>query len=463
MRASDGSARVFAGLSLSLLLAMSAPVAAAKGGPGAAASAKKKVLIGGFDGPKSGDARKALINALKADGEYEVGETTAAKPGADNKRFAGASAGATAVIVGSVKKGGLVLSVHNGADGALVQDVEIKGDTAAKLDKNIEDTAGLSLADAVAQTKPGVAAPTAGAADAAPAAGAAAEEEESSSPAPPSDEPSSVTASDAPPYPDGHSPLEVEAGLRAIHRNFGYHDTPAALYPGRGYPEPQTYKLPLGPALFIGGTVYPLAFTSRGWIGNFGVTATYERNFGTRSVYNTLDATTMKVVENRLTTDANQFFVGLKARIPVRVHEIGLVAGYGQQVFNLVGDEAAPTVPDVHYKFFRLSAEGRFRLDAFSVGLHVGTRFVNDTGGLERYWFPGHVKTQNLEAGIFAGYSLISSVELIGGFDVTRYAFDFNPIPDGLKSTGTSTIAGGGSDNYTAGFFAVRYSLPSHK
>ncbi len=462
MRKSDGAARVWVGLFGVALLLVVNDAAAAKGGKDTAAgtSAKKKILIGGFDGPKSGEARKALIKALKADGGYDVGETTAVKPGSGDKTFASSSGGATAVIIGSVKKSSLVLGVHNGADGALVQDIEIKGDTPAKLNKNVEDTAGLSLADAIAQTKPGAAAPIA---DTPSAATPATEQEESPTPAPPGDGPAAVTSSDAPPYPDGHTPLELDAGLRAVHRNFEYHDTPAQLFPGRGYPEPQTYKLGLGPALFVGGTVYPLAFGSRALISNFGITASYERNFGTRSVFNTLDATTMKLSEHRLTTQANQFFVGLKARIPVSVHEIGIVAGYGQQVFNLLGDELAPTVPDVHYKFLRVSAEGRFRLDAFSVGLHVGTRFVNDTGGLERYWFPGHVKTQNLEAGIFAGYSLMSSVDVIFGLDVTRYAFDFNPIPDGLKSTGPRTIAGGAVDSYTSGFFGVRYSLPSHQ
>src|SRR5450432_1223559 len=160
MRMSAVSVRRLVGLSLSVALSLSAPLAFAKGKKDSSGSSKKnekkKVLVGAFDGPKSDQARKAVISALKDDGEYDVSESTDAKPGADDKSYAKASGGAAAVLVGTVKKGtGLVLSVHNGADGALIQDVEIKGDSAAKLSKSIDATLAVSVADAVAQTKAG--------------------------------------------------------------------------------------------------------------------------------------------------------------------------------------------------------------------------------------------------------------------------------------------------------------------
>jgi hypothetical protein len=440
-------------------------MSAAKSRAGGVVSSKskKKILVGGFKGTKSGEARKALIAALENDGGYDVSQTTAVKPGDRDKQFASASGGASALLVGTVKKSGLVVSVHNGLDGALVQDVKIGGATAAKLNKNIADSAGLSLAEAIAKTKSSTDAtsddaPAPPADDErpeppAPAAAAAADEEAKSS------RPSGSTQ-----YPDGHSPLELEAGLRAVHRAFAYHDTPAQLYPSRGYPAPLTYKLPLGPALFIGGTVYPLAFTTRGFAGNFGITAGYETNIATNSLYKTADPNnSAKTLEHDLGTTAHQYFVGLKARIPVSVHELGLVAAYGQQTFRLNGDEAAPIVPDLLYKFVRVSAEGRFRFDALTLGFHIGTRFVSSTGGLERDFFPGHVKTQDIEAGVALGYSLASSVDLIAGLDVTRYAFDFNPIPNGENPNGTTVIAGGATDMYTSGFLGLRYSLPSHE
>jgi hypothetical protein len=123
-------------------------------------------------------------------------------------------------------------------------------------------------------------------------------------------------------------------------------------------------------------------------------------------------------------------------------------------------------VPDVWYKFVKGSIEGRFRFDAISVGVHLGSRLVSNTGGLERDWFPGHVKTQSLEAGLEVGYSLASSVDVEVGYDVVRYAFNFNPIPNLDPKTNPrpgNVIAGGATDQFISGFLGVRYSLPGQK
>ncbi|HEY5373872.1 MAG TPA: hypothetical protein VIK01_09290, partial [Polyangiaceae bacterium] len=279
---------------------------------------------------------------------------------------------------------------------------------------------------------------------------------------PADEEAKSQPASDAS-ASDGPSPLELEAGLRAVHRSFTYHDTPAQLFPTRGYPAPQTYKLPLGPAVFINGTIYPGAFATKGAGGDFGITGGYELNFGTKSVYNTAVAgDPTKTQQNTLTTKANQYFVGVKARVPFSTHELGFVVAYGQQVFNLLGDENAPTVPDLWYKFVKGSLEGRFRFAEVSIGAHVGTRLVSNTGGLERDWFPGHVKTQSLEAGVSAGYTVAPGLDLLVGVDLIRYAFNFNPISN-TANPNTQVIAGGATDQYVSAFLGARYSLPGQK
>lgn len=438
----------FGALSLGLSLSLAASHALAKDAA-ADSKAKKKVLVGGFDGPKSESARKAVIAALKDDGEYDVGETSEAKPGADDKTFAkAASAGASAVLVGTVKKSGLVLSVRNGADGALVQDVEVKGDSPAKLSKNIADTLGLSVADVIAQTKAGAVSADAAKADAAPAA-----EEEEKAPEPSEAPIADAEAGAGPSGPTGLSKFEIMGGLRAIHRSFTYHDTPAQLYPARNFPEPLTYNLPLGPAVFIDGTVYPGAFATEGpgaWIG---ITGSYERNFATSTVYNE-----GKPNQGKLTTEASQYFIGLKGRVPVAAHEFGLVGGIGKHTFNLLGDENQPLVPDVWYKFIKLGVEGRLNFAPYSVGFHAGTRLVSNTGGLERDWFPGHVRTQSLELGVNGGYTIVSGLDVVAGFDLMRYAFDFNPFPSDADPK-TKLIAGGGVDQFTSGWLALRYTL----
>jgi hypothetical protein len=465
MRNSSVSVRGLIGLSLGIAVALSAPLAVAKGKKAGSSAKKhnekKKVLIGAFDGPKSDQARKAVIAALKDDGEYDVSDSTDAKPGGDDKSYAKASGGAAAVIVGTVKKGtGLVLSVHNGADGALIQDVEIKGDSAAKLSKSIDATLAVSVADAVAQTKAGADSSD----DAAPT-----DKDEKSAKSDKGDEKKDdkedkdaddeksdkpAAASAATDEPEGPSPIDVTAGLRAVHRSFTYHDTPAQLYPANGYPSPLTYLLPLGPAAFIDGTIYPVAFASSGAAGNIGITGGYEIGFATRSVYTGASGT-----PQTLTTRSSQYDIGLRGRIPVSVHEFGLIAAFGQQVFNLLGDEASPLVPDVSYKFIRLGADARLRFDELTFGFHIGTRLVSNTGGLQADWFP-NTKTQSIEAGILAGYTLTHHVDLVGGVDLLRYAFDFNPIPNNADPN-TKAIAGGAVDQYVSGYLGIRYTMPN--
>jgi hypothetical protein len=435
-------------LSLGLAFSVATPSALAAAGDSRTSSAKKKVVVGAFTGTKSAQARKAVIATLEEDGAYDVSESTEAKPGSDDKSFAKAGAGTGAVIVGTVSKTGLVLAVHNGSDGALVQNLEIKGDSAAKLNKKIADTLGSNIADPIAQTKQGEAPADADAP--APAAEPDAKEEEQPS------EPEAKPESEAPSEftsDSGRTPLELSAGLRAVHRSFAYHDTPAERFPKYGFAPPQTYTLPLGPALFLEGSLFPGAWATRGpgsWIG---LTGGYELNVATKTVYGVAPN------EKKLTTSANQWFLGGKVRIPVSAHEFGLTGGVGAQVFNLLGDEARPQVPDVWYRFYFVRAEGRLRFGAASLGFHIGTRLVHNTGGLERDWFRGHVKTQNIEAGISAGYPLAPNLDLIVGIDHVRYAFDFNPQPPAADPS-TQVVAGGAVDQYTSGWLGLRYSLP---
>jgi len=448
--------RALVGLSFGIALSLSTPLASAKGKKADSSakksgSEKKKVLVGGFDGPKSDQVRKAVIAALKDDDQYDVAESANVKPGGDDKSYAKGSGGAAAVLVGTVKKGGgLVLSVRNGADGSLIQDVEIKGENPAKLSKNIDSTLVVNVADVIAQAKAGSEETTD---DKSEKSGDESEDKKDEKGKEEEEEaPSAASAADD--SEEGPSPLDITAGLRAVHRSFDYHDTPAQLYPNAGFPSPLTYQLPLGPAVFIDGTVYPLAFGSRGVAANFGITGGYEQNFATKSVF---AENTPSQVE--LTTSANQFFIGLRGRIPLQKHEFGLVAAYGQQTFKLVGDENKQLIPDVGYKFVKLAADAKLRFDDLTIGFHAGTRLVSDTGGLKADWFP-NTKAQSVEAGLMLGYGIVPHLDLVGGVDLVRYAFNFNPIPSSANPK-TQAIAGGAVDQYVSGWLGVRYRLPN--
>lgn len=250
------------------------------------------------------------------------------------------------------------------------------------------------------------------------------------------------------------SPFDLEAGLRAVHRDFTYKDTPADLFPNQGYPKLVPIQLPLGPALFFDGDFYPVAFASSSAAAHIGLAFGYELNFATKAVF-----AEGSPIERTLQMQASQFYLGGRARLPLGAHELGLLAAYGQQRFELIGDERAPLAPDVHYKFVRLSLDARFAFDEVLLGGHIGTRVVSDTGGLRSDWFP-NTKTQSLEAGGFVGYRLSRALDLIAAVDLLRYAFDFNPIPP-QTDPWSKPVAGGATDQYVSASLALRYHVPS--
>jgi hypothetical protein len=264
-------------------------------------------------------------------------------------------------------------------------------------------------------------------------------------------------APDAPPEPSEASlrpsPFDLEGGLRAVNRNFTYKDTPAELFPNKGYPTLVPIQLPLGPALFIDGNFYPGALATSGVAAHIGLAFGYELNFGTNAIF-----AEGSPIERTLHTQASQFYLGARARIPFGAHELGLLGAYGQQKFQLTGDEAAPLAPDVHYKFVRLGLDAKFGFGDVAIGGHLGTRLVSDTGGLRTDWFP-NTKTKSLEAGLFLRYRVTRALEIVVAGDLLRYAFDFNPIPP-QTDPWSKPVAGGATDQYLTGSLGLRVHVP---
>jgi hypothetical protein len=403
-------------------------------------SEKVKVAVGGFEGAKSGDSRSAFIDSLKKDGGYEVTDAEDIKPSAKGKAVAEAAAGlgVSVVITGKFGKGGLKLKVLDGADGKLIDEVEIKG-AGGKLKGNIGKSGASSVADAVGQAK-----------------GAKKEEPKEEEPKPeeeaPEEKPSEEVSADTSNAGDakGLSPLDITAGLRPMHRTFEFHDTPYPLL---------RYELPLGPLLFIDVNWFPGSHFTEGpgeWIG---LTAGFEKGFATQSIFDE-----GKPTEKTLKTDQQQFYVGGRFRLPLGEHVAGLTATYGQHKFHLAGDDgpcspdipaACPTIPDLNYSYVKVGLDGMLRFGDFMAGARVGKRIVLNPGTIKGTWFP-FVKTQSLEAGVTVGYRLVSMLDLVAGFDWLRYGFDFNPVPKGR----TGYVAGGAVDEYLSGYIAFRFHLP---
>jgi hypothetical protein len=52
---------------------------------------------------------------------------------------------------------------------------------------------------------------------------------------------------------------------------------------------------------------------------------------------------------------------------------------------------------------------------------------------------------------LMAGYRLFSVLDVVGGVDLLRYGFDFNPVAQNSRY-----VAGGGLDQYISGWLGVR-------
>jgi len=244
--------------------------------------------------------------------------------------------------------------------------------------------------------------------------------------------------------------LQLAAGPRAVHRTFDFNDPLSDFQPGVA--APAAYNLPAGPTPFLDAEIYPAAFAGGGVAANIGVGGRYERLIGTTSVAN--KGTPM---EKATTTASQQFEVGLRGRIPFGANEVGLTGTYGQHMFHLqtkdLGPNMGSVLPNVDYTFAGIGADTRIRAGAVTVGAHVGTRLMLNTGALQKYWVR-QVTTKAVEAGLSVGYHLTPIFEVVGGADLLRYAFDFNQ-----PKAGDPIIAGGAVDQYISGYLALRVSI----
>lgn len=231
--------------------------------------------------------------------------------------------------------------------------------------------------------------------------------------------------------------LELELGGGVESRHFDYTDDIFVSL--------RNYELDAAPLIFLGARWYPLAHESRGDLANVGVVGRYAHVFPPTAL--TRDG-------RRFDSASNEFFVGVQGRAPIDEHELGLSAGYGQQRFEVTGDEAAPLLPDVVYDYLRVAVAAELRFGEFRFGGELGKRFVLATGELETAaWFP-HVAADAIDARAFVGHALVDDVDLIAGVAITRYFFAMNPRPDDVR------VAGGAVDQYLSGWVAAVWSLP---
>jgi hypothetical protein len=471
---------IVSGRVLPLCAALLAGVAVTTAAPGdtlAAKQAKVPIAIGSISGPQSAKIRKKVMEVLRKGGTYEVTDAEDVKAGGTTNSYAtmAKALGAEAIVVGVVsKRFNLTLTVY-GANGERLDTVELQGGGGSfGLLKKIQDELEIVIADPIGKGKPGGGA-GAKAADADADKGKKAPEEEEPEIAEESEPEAPVDGEDAGGASEGDSggdsgggevetpsehakpglrPLEVIVGGRGYNRDFRY--TGVRRYTDLDGTELHPYKLPLGPALLAMLRFYPGAlFRDDAW-SHIGISAGYE--FGI--------ATTTDYQGTALSTSSGAWQVGLRGRLPIATHELGIFAEYGAHTFVMKGDEvSAPgrpyaVVPDEKFTFIRTGIDAQFRFGKVLLGAHVAPRFMRslaelDLGGV---WFPGATGS-GIDAGIMGGYDVLSFLSIVGGADFLRYGFDFNGMPPCEFQERRCVVAGGATDTYISGWLGVMFRL----
>jgi hypothetical protein len=418
------------------------------GGLCLAETPERRVVLSDFQGKQAKGPRAWLITALEkagmdvapkaevfARGEPKSAEAYVAL--AQQHRL-------SAFIAGRLRKAArgytLELDVRNGADGQPMERVEISAPSLAKMKPLLTPQVPEGLAAVLAQTaapEPAKAATEAAAepdkpapAATAPRAAPAATGEDDAAPP---DGPDEAVA----PAGAGHSMLELALGVRGYSRELTYNDD--------RFDALTIFRLGAAPAGLAALRVYPLAGSQRGVLAHIGLAGAFEYGFAT---------TVLDARGRELDVSMLQFQLGLRARVPIDVHELGATVSYGQHRMSVDEPDDRDLVPDVAYEFVRGSLDARFRVSSFLFGFHGGYRALLSMGDFESdQWFP-RASGAGIEAGVFVGQALSESFDLLGGFDVERYFFTLNPEP------GDPHVAGGALDQHLSLWAALLWRYP---
>ena len=481
---------IVAGRSMTRRLAALA-VAALLSLPAVARADKRRVGVSKFDGRQEALVRGEVMKALERQGYEPVGAdevaaaatSTAADLDSDDGFKAVAKAlGAAAVVTGDVGGKRAIITVRNGADGAVKSAATFIGANPRALAAEVGRTFWQRLGSSVASSKvpspgkrprkepvasddgpPAAAARIEGekkkdesgsnnaAGDGVATEGEADRDTDEDRPrsrrrARVSEGADADVAATAEPAASGTARrwLELAIGARGFSRNLTYNDQ---VSPGL-----RQYQLALGPAAVLDVAFYPLALMLDGPAANIGLVAAVEHAVGTSSQ---LAADARFPDGATFPTSMQEFAGGIRYRFPIGAWQVGAAVTGGQHAFWFTSgdgvDRAALNVPNTVYRFARGGLDVRVAVTAdFSLAAGAGYRHVLNQAGPIRSDFP-HLTVAGVDANVRAAYAVTRGIEARVQADVRRYFYDMHSI------AGDAWIAGGAVDQYLS--FAVLLAM----
>jgi hypothetical protein len=431
--------------SVLLLLLVALPSQAAVTEEGA-----PNMMVRPFDGPKAKALNERVVKVLEEQGADLVpagfeGPTTM-ETDAD---YAGVAArlNIQAFIQGQATNDNtgwtLKLTVRQGSDGAVVGSGEFKASWFPGLLTKIDEELVTTLEKALSGAKVPAGVPDEPTPDA-PAP------EETEKPRP--------------------KPLELDAGAGFVFRSYTANN-PVNL-PGVLQTRDQSGGMA---SVRIGAAFYPAALFTGEFLANIGLIGNFERSLGGKTQAG--DSPVDTLPSGDLDTALTSYDVGLRVRLPIGAHELGLAASYGAHQFEIDdgGTESDPDnalgvkaklVPDVDYAYVRLGADFTYSMQAYFLTGGLGLRVINsagtDPGQIQNdRWFH-NADVGGVDFGVKAGYSVSERITITLGMDFRNFFYTMNSKEEdfGLLNDGERRpVAGGANDMYFAGLVAARYSL----
>ncbi len=355
---------------------------------------------------------------------------------ADGRAQMGQSLGASGWLAfrsrGRGKRYSVVAKLYSGTDGQLIKQFRARGRSEREaLDGMLQQVVALLSADPVPVSRTG------------PIASAPRRERTRSAPFVSSSESASSFEADVPEERTStrsgrsQAPLWVALGVSLQSRDFSYEDDAFnALRP---------YELAGGAALAGELRWYPAGHFTDGWLTHLGAETRVRYLVGVSSEDSE---------GNQFGTDSVDVHGGVRGRLPLGSHEIGLAVGVGHHSFSVELPDDGPDLPNAGYTYLRAGADARFALPV-DLQLYVGGawRQVLSAGEIgDEDWFPNATQG-GLDAHLSLGWAFISNLEVRLGAEYTRYFFSFNPEVGDLR------VAGGALDQYIAGTLDVLWSL----
>lgn len=234
--------------------------------------------------------------------------------------------------------------------------------------------------------------------------------------------------------------IDVSLGARWYGRFFAYHQDV--------FGELRGYDLAAAPSLNATIEWYPGAHVSSGPASWFGIIAQGAYVVGVSS----RDSRDMSYG-----TTALSFDVGLRFRVPIGLHDLGLHATYGQQHFSIENnggggaEQQDPGVPGVQYQSLRFGASVRLGAsERVAILLGASGMPLLGAGDIAQNYFR-RATAAAVEAQLGVSIALLAGLELRIIADARRYFFSMNP------ALGDRWIAGGALDHHLSAGAALAF------